>query len=84
MARIDPQSFRGNLKTLVNRCRERNRKVVLCTPNAVINTSSRPIDKLKTYCEIIREVAREPSVSLCGPVRSRHNGSVLEPLGHGG
>jgi len=63
--RVTPEEFRANLEMLVTRCRERNSQVVLCTPNAVIDTAGRPIDKLGTYCAIIRAVGREMSVPVC-------------------
>lgn len=70
MTRIPPEVFRGNLEMLIKRCRERNSQVVLCTPNSVIDTPGRPIEKLVTYCDIIRSVARESSVPLCDQYRA--------------
>ncbi|MEI8021499.1 MAG: alpha/beta fold hydrolase [Schlesneria sp.] len=67
---VAPEKFRENLETLVNRCRARNCQVVLCTPNAVIDTPSRPIQKLVSYCEIIRSVGRDLSVPVCDQYRA--------------
>ncbi len=69
LVRVAPEQFRANLELLVKRCREQNSQVVLCTPNAVIDTAARPVDKLNTYCETIRTVARELSVPLCDQYR---------------
>ena len=38
---------------------------MLCTPNSVIDTSSRPIATLVDYCDAIREVATEHRVPIC-------------------
>ena len=65
MTRVPENDFRSNLKTLITRCRDAKSAVILCTPNSVINTSSRPIEKLTTYCNIIREVGKETSVPVC-------------------
>ena len=65
VTRVPPDAFRANLELLINRCRERNSQVVLCTPNAVIETTARPIEKIVAYCEIIRTVGRQMSVPVC-------------------
>ena len=65
VVRVTPEAFRVNLETLVVRCREQRSEVVLCTPNAVIDTASRPINKVVDYCEIIRNVGRAMSVPVC-------------------
>lgn len=65
VARTSPDTFRSNLEQLVRRCRERKSHVLLCTPNAVIETSGRPVEKVAAYCEIIRTVGRELSVPVC-------------------
>ncbi len=70
VTRVAPEKFRENLETLVNRCHTRNCQVVLCTPNAVIDTPSRPIQKLTTFCEIIRAVGRDLSVTVCDQYRA--------------
>ena len=70
VTRVAPEKFRENLVQLVKRCRERNCQVVLCTPNAVIDTPSRPIEKLVSYCEIIRAVGRNLSVPVCDQYRA--------------
>ena len=65
VVRTPPDTFRSNLEQLVRRCRERKSHVLLCTPNAVIETSGRPVEKVAAYCEIIRTVGREMSVPVC-------------------
>lgn len=65
MSRLPENEFRENLRTLVTRCRDAKSQVVLCTPNSVINTTSRPITKLTVYCDIIREVGAELAVPVC-------------------
>ena len=65
MTRFSEEQFRKNLETIVARCREAKSQVLLCTPNAVINTSGRPTEKLIRYCDIIRTTARELNVPVC-------------------
>lgn len=65
LTRLTPQEFRTNLESLVSRSQERGCLVVLCTPNAVIDTQGRPIGKLVEYCDIIRDVGRKMSVAVC-------------------
>lgn len=65
MTRLSETDFRENLKTLVTRCRDAKSLVVLCTPNSVINTTGRPIEKLTVYCDIIRSVGKDMSVPVC-------------------
>ncbi len=70
VTRVTPEKFREKLEMLVNRCRARNCQAVLCTPNAVIDTPSRPTQKLVSYCEIIRSVGRDVSVPVCDQYRT--------------
>ena len=65
MTRVPPEQFRINLEQLIDRCRAEKSLVVLCTPNAVINTDSRPITRLREYCDILRAVGREKAVPVC-------------------
>ncbi len=65
MVRVPADQFRLNLEQLIDRCRAEDSLVVLCTPNAVINTEGRPIVKLEEYCEIIRTVAIDKHVTVC-------------------
>ena len=65
MTRLTEEQFGKNLETLVARCRDANAQVVLCTPNAVINTGGRPVEKLVRYCEKIRETARTLMAPVC-------------------
>ena len=70
MTRVPPDIFRANLELLIKRCRERNSQVLLCTPNSVIDTPGRPIEKLVSYCEIIRDVGRNNETAVCDQYRA--------------
>lgn len=70
MTRIPEEQFRKNLETIVARCREAKADVVLCTPNAVINTGGRPTEKLERYCEVIRATARDLKLAVCDQYRA--------------
>ena len=65
MTRVSEEQFVQNLTTLVERCRATKAQVVLCTPNAVIDTGGRPVEKLIRYCERIRETGRSLDVPVC-------------------
>ena len=65
MARVTEEQFVQNLTLLVERCRAAKSLVVFCTPNAVINTSSRPVEKLIRYCELIHQTGRVLNVPVC-------------------
>jgi lysophospholipase L1-like esterase len=65
MSRIREEEFVQNLTTLVERCRAAKSLVALCTPNSVINTEGRPVEKLIRYCDRIREVGHSLNVPVC-------------------
>jgi lysophospholipase L1-like esterase/predicted esterase len=65
MTRVSEQQYGKNLETLIARCRDAKAQVVLCTPNAVINTGGRPIEKLKRYCDVIHSVGKSLNVPVC-------------------
>ena len=60
-----PEVYRSNLEKIVARCREQNSRVVLCTPNAVIETGGRPRKRIEEYCQILREVAKQTGAAVC-------------------
>jgi lysophospholipase L1-like esterase/pimeloyl-ACP methyl ester carboxylesterase len=65
MTRVPEDQFRANLQTLIDRCRTVGSHVVLCTPNAVIDTADRPIVRLESFCDIIRDVAQQNEILVC-------------------
>lgn len=65
MTRVPLEQYRENLKSIVKQCRDAGAEVLLCTPNSVISTSGRPVEKLEQYCDVVREVCKEMQVSLC-------------------
>ncbi len=70
LTRLSPEQYRANVEQLVDRCVERKAAVVLCTPNAVIDTAARPIARLAEFCEILRAVGRERKVAVCDQFRA--------------
>lgn len=65
MARVPLETYRENLRTIIRKCRAVGAEVLLATPNNVIDTASRPTEKLITYCEVVRQVGRELDVPVC-------------------
>ncbi|MBL8828983.1 MAG: dienelactone hydrolase family protein [Planctomycetaceae bacterium] len=58
-------TFEQNLRRLVERCRAAQAAVVLCTPNMVVDTGSRPIVKIREYCAAIHAIGRETGSAVC-------------------
>jgi len=65
VAKLPIGAFRENLIDIVSKCRGIGAEVILCTPNAVLTTTERPVEKVVAYAEVIRAVAREVRVPLC-------------------
>ena len=65
LTRVSADQFRANLEELIDRCRTPQCQVVLCTPNAVLETPDRPITRLEEYCDIIRSVGKDKGVLVC-------------------
>lgn len=65
MSRLSEEAYGTNLAALVTRCRDAQARVVLCTPNSVITTDSRPVEKLGRYCEVLRALAKLMDVPVC-------------------
>ena len=64
MTRVPLSQYRANLMKIVTKCRSVGAEVLLCTPNNVITTSTRPTEKLIQYCEAVRAVGRELEVPV--------------------
>jgi len=64
MTRVPLETYQKNLVTIIRKCRAVGAELVLCTPNNVIDTSSRPTEKLLEYCQVVRQVARDQDVAL--------------------
>jgi len=65
MVRVPLGDYQANLKTIVEKCRGVGAEVLLCTPNAVIETGGRPTAKLITYCDAMKEAGRQLNVPVC-------------------
>ena len=64
MTRVPLAEYRANLVSIVEKVRGIGAEVLLCTPNSVITTTSRPSEKLEQYCDVVRDVALEHDVAL--------------------
>jgi lysophospholipase L1-like esterase/predicted esterase len=65
MSRLSEEQYRANLESLVTRARAANVNVVLCTPNTVLTTTARPLEKLTRYCDLLRTLAKTLEVPVC-------------------
>lgn len=70
MVRVPLADYRKNLITIVEKCRSDGAEVLLCTPNSVTDTASRPTKKLIEYCNVVRDIADEYKVPLCDTYRA--------------
>lgn len=64
MTRVPLEEYRTNLKAIVEKCRAVGAEVMLCTPNNVTDTPSRPAETLLKYAAVVREVAAEMKTPL--------------------
>lgn len=64
VVRTEPETFRANLRTIVQRSRAAGAAVVLSTPNSVYPNAPRPMARLGRFAQIVRDVAKELSVCL--------------------
>ena len=80
MTRVPLDEYHSNLVTIVEQCRAAASEVMLCTPNSVINTASRPTEKLVQYCEVVRLVAHEQGVAVCDAYNSFDEVRKRDPL----
>ncbi len=62
--RIPRDEYQANLESIVTRCRAAGAAVVLCTPNSVIENTSRPNASLAEYSENVRQLAADRQVPL--------------------
>ena len=81
MTRVPLETYRKNLKTIIAKCRGVGAKVLLCTPNNVIDSASRPISKLEQYCDVVREVGQELDVKVCDCYRQLESQRANNALG---
>ena len=65
MVRVPEDQFRTNLEKLIARCQAAQCQVVLCTPNSIIAIEGRPIETLRNYCDVIRQVGTARGVPVC-------------------
>lgn len=79
MVRVSEDQFRRNLDTLVMRCRAAGCLVVLCTPNSVITSGSRPVEKLIRYCDIIRAAGLDQKVPVCDQFKAGEELKARDP-----
>ena len=65
MVRVPVADYQANLKTIIEKCRAVGAEVLLCTPNAVIETSGRPTVRLVEFCTAMKGVGKELDVPVC-------------------
>jgi len=81
MSRVSPEEYQGNLQKIIERCRTAGAEVLLCTPNNIIDTASRPTHRLEEYCDLLREVGRQQRVPVCDCYRELQHLRDRDALG---
>jgi lysophospholipase L1-like esterase len=80
MTRVPLGDYRANLDEIVNRCRAVGAEVLLCTPNDVISTADRPVERLRTYCDEVRACGRRLGVPVCDVYADLESQRERDPL----
>lgn len=71
VAKAAAETYRANLRTIVERARAAGAEVVLMTPNCVsAGDALRPVVKVADYAAIVREAAQQMNVPLCDTYRA--------------
>jgi lysophospholipase L1-like esterase len=79
MGSLDPTQFQANLVSLVEKCRAGGAEVILCTPNGIMENPGRPRDRLKQFCQLMAETAREHSAAVCDVFEAYEDLRTLAP-----
>jgi len=74
-----PDSFRENLKKMVQRTRKTDAEAVLCTPNSIYPEDPRRLQHLAEYAEIVRKAATEMSAPLADCYRAYEDLRAANP-----
>jgi len=80
MTRVSLEDYRANLKSIIAQCRGVGAEVMLCTPNNVRDTESRPTAKLLDYVAVVRELAAEEKTALADCYAAFEKVRDLHPL----
>lgn len=64
LVRTKPEVYADNLVEIIRRCRAVGADVLLCTPNSVYDTPSRPVKRLEIFCDVVRQVGRDHDVPV--------------------
>lgn len=80
VARVAPEDYRANLRTIVQRIRQVGSEVILMTPNFVsAGDAARPVWKVADYAQISREVGRELAVPVTDMYRAFQSVQAVDP-----
>jgi lysophospholipase L1-like esterase len=65
MVGVPVADYQANLKTIVEKCRGVGADVLLCTPNAVIDSAGRPVSKLLEFCGAMKDTGKKLGIPVC-------------------
>jgi lysophospholipase L1-like esterase len=80
MVRVPIADFEANLTSIIGQCRATGAEVLLCTPNGVMETSGRPIARLKAYNAALREVGEKTRTPVCDIFAAYESVRSQDPL----
>ena len=79
-AAVKPSVFQGNLKTIVQRCRESGAAVVLCTPNSIYPDDKTRFANLPSCVDAVRTLAAKLPVPMADCFLAYENLRASDPL----
>ncbi len=65
MIRVPIVDFQANLTSIIQQCRDIGAEVLLCTPNGVMETSARPITRLRECIAAMKAVGEQTQTPVC-------------------
>jgi acyl-CoA thioesterase I len=65
-----PEVYASNLVEIIRKSRAVGSEVLLCTPNSVYDSPSRPAKRLEVFCDVVRKVGQEHNVPVADCYRA--------------
>jgi lysophospholipase L1-like esterase len=80
MVRVPLPEFSANLKNIIGQCRAIGAETLLCTPNSIYDSGSRPIDTLEKYVAAIHGVGKQENVAVAGCYEAYESIRIMDHL----
>ena len=80
LVRVPPLDFQANLTSIIQQCRNIGAEILLCTPNGVLETSDRPIARLREYIAALKSVGERTQTPVCDIYAAYEAVRLKDPL----